>query len=256
MLRTLCMFFLLLCLSAPAQARTLTVVSLESPPYAFRLGDEITGMLCEVVREGLRRMDLDVRFELVPWTRAMQMVRFGDADAVFYVIPTPERSAFLHFSREPLVTEATIALRKKGGGAAVDREFSNARIISLGVGRGFYYGPRLEGLLATRPFKKKEAAPGYEINLRKLLGGRIDIMLADRGPAAYFLRKKGMFDDVEPVTDASGKVIIFDSVKSYLAFSRQTTDPDMAEEFGEKLVEMRRDGAFAAIEGKYTDKGD
>ncbi|WP_147819265.1 substrate-binding periplasmic protein [Salidesulfovibrio onnuriiensis] len=257
MTRIFCAMLLvaILCLPASAGERTLKVVSFESPPYAFTDRDKIKGMLCDVVREGLSRMGLKVRFELVPWKRAVQMVRFGQADAIFYAVCNDERTTFLYYPHEPLVVESTIALKKKGRKIAVDRDFSNAEKLFLGVGRGFYYGPRLEGLLATRRFRKVEEAPGYAINLRKLLAGRIDILLADRVPSAYFIYQQGMGKDIEPVTDDFGEVIVFDSVKSYLAFSRKTTLPEMALQFGKVLLEMRRDGTYTAIEARYTGNG-
>lgn len=240
-----------LALSGPASAKDMRLVTLFSPPLAYEKDGEVTGTAVEVVREGLRRMGLLATIEIMPWKRAVFMTRFGEADALFYAVRTEEREKWFHYPDESLVIEATVAIKRRGGNVSLHPDKTENRNIRLGVGRGYYYGPKLEAFLKNSHFMKVEEATTIESNFHKLLEGRIDVFLSDLALARHFIKKRASRDVIEIVSDADGHPVTLDSVESYLVFSRETVDADVARRFGEVLREMKADGTYEQIEKTF-----
>lgn len=242
---------LLVLLAVPAKARTLRIVSLEAPPLVYSIGRNTYGALVDVVVQGLARMGHDVEIQLMPWSRALASVRYGDADAIFYAIRTPEREEYLHFPEEPLWQERTVAVQLINGSVPLDADLANARNVRLGVGRGYYYGPRLEKLMQGGMFAAVEPVVNAGDNLKKLLGGRIDAFLTDYLNALKLLRDHAVGARLEIVSELDGRPAVLGSYPSYLAFSREAVPGDMAQSFSAVLQEMKRDGTYEKIMSHY-----
>lgn len=232
-------------------AETLSVVTLYSPPLAYEQNGKVIGLAADMVREGLKRMGYEADISIVPWKRAVFMTRFGEADAIFYAVKKPEREAWFHYPDEPLVQETTVLMKRIGnnfGWTSEQRDFSGLR---LGVGRGYYYGPKLKRFLEDTSFKVVEEATSFDLNFAKLAEGRLDIFLADLHVAEYFMRENSVRDVAEIVTNADGIPYVLDSVNSYLAFSRRTMSLEVTEKFSETLKGMRQEGVTEQIIKKY-----
>lgn len=242
---------ILLFAASAAKARTVRVVSLEAPPLVYTMNDEVYGALVDVVREGLSRIGHKTQITIMPWSRAMASVRYGDADAIFYAIWTEERSEYLHYPDEPLWEERTVAVQLVNAPVSLDADLTNADNVRLGVGRGYYYGPHLEKLLKGKAFASVEAVVNAENNLNKLLAGRIDAFLTDYLNALKLLRDHAVGMRLEIVSDMDGKPAILDSSQSFLAFSREVMSGDMARRFSQALSEMKRDGTYEMIMARY-----
>ncbi len=242
---------LLFAAGGATQDKAVQVVSLEAPPLVYTMNGEVYGALVDVVREGLARMGHSTQITIMPWSRAMASVRYGDADAVFYAIWTEERSEYLHYPDEPLWEERTVAVQLVNGSVSLDADLTNADNVRLGVGRGYYYGPHLEKLLKNKAFASVEAVVNAENNLNKLLAGRIDAFLTDYFNALKLLRDHAVGMRLEIVSDMDGKPAILDSSQSFLAFSREVMTGDMARRFSLTLKEMKRDGTYERIMARY-----
>lgn len=233
------------------RAEPLRVVTLYAPPLAYEQDGEVAGIAADLVREGLRRMEMEAEIVIMPWKRALFSARYGEADAVFYAVKNPVREAWFFYPDEHLVRETTILLKRKGTHFEWRENERRYTDIRLGTGRGYYYGPDLKRFLETTKFRSVEEANTIDINFAKLLGGRIDAFLADRFLAQHFIRENASSGFVEVVSHPDGTPVILDSVKSYLAFSRKTTSRSMADAFTKVLREMRADGTYDAIVERY-----
>lgn len=251
---TLILLSCLLCtpfFTPAAQADSLHIVTLYSPPLAYERNGRVTGFATDVVREGLRRMGHTAHIEITPWTRAVFMTRFGEADALFYAIRNSEREQWFHYPEEFLVEETTILLKRAAEDIEIRKDKRDYPNIRLGIGRGYYYGPNLEQFIETSTFRSVEEATTIEMNFDKLLEKRIDVFLADRHLVEYFIRKHASQGLVRPILDDDGEPLIMDSSRAYLAFSRETMSQEMADEFSRVLTEMKRDGTYEHILDGY-----
>lgn len=242
---------LILACAVSAHAQKLRVVTLYYPPLAFEQRGEVEGYAAAIVREGLRRIGHEADISITPWKRALFMTRFGEADAIFYAVRNEEREAWFHYPEEHLVVEATVALRRTGTDVVLRHGQTDYSDYRLGIGRGFYYGPKLKAFLENSEFAKVEEATSMELNFSKLIEGRLDVLLADLNFARYFIKKKAAKGLVEIVVDNQGEPIILDSVNSHLAFSRETMTPEIADQFSNALREMKADGTYERLAKPY-----
>ncbi|QJB56145.1 transporter substrate-binding domain-containing protein [Pseudodesulfovibrio sp. zrk46] len=227
------------------------IVTLHSPPIAFEQGGKITGFGVDLVREGLRRMGHTATVNIIPWKRAVHMTRFGDADAIFYMVENVERRKWFYFPDEHLVMETTVMLKRAGESFGFSRDRTDYPEVRLGLGLGYYYGPELKEFLDNAEFESIETAPAIETNFFKLLEKRIDVFLSDLALAQYFLKERASGHIVSIVRGPDGEPLVLDSVKSYLAFSKETMSREMADAFADTLKEMKEDGTCERIINKY-----
>lgn len=253
MKQDLCSFLLLFILlpAATAYGQTLRVVTLYSPPIAYETGKEVTGIGVDLVREGLARMGHEAEISIMPWKRAVFMARFGEADAIFYLVKNEERQQWFHYPEEHLVNETTVLLKRAGEILDISLKPKKYPNIRLGIGRGYYYGPKLKKFLKNSTFESVEEATTIETNFVKLLEKRIDMFLADQLLADHFIKKRASQNLVTTITNKDGSPFVLDSVKSYLAFSKETMSQEMAATFSDVLKEMRKDGTYEDIVNKY-----
>lgn len=242
---------LLLLSATSVHAEKLRIVTLYSPPLAYEEGGEVKGFAVDLVMEGLRRIGREADITIMPWKRAVFMTRFGEADAIFYAVKNAEREEWFFYPKESLVVEATVALRRVDTDIVLRPGKTAYDDYRLGIGRGYYYGPKLKQFLASSSFAKVEEATSFELNFSKLIEKRIDVFLADYNLARYFIGKKAAKNLVEVVTDEDGKPIFLDSVDSYLAFSRETMTQETAQRFSQALHEMKIDGTYDHIIRQY-----
>lgn len=242
---------LVLIVPATVQARDLSIATLLAPPIAFLDHGKPTGYGVEIVTEALRRAGFSSTTVIVPWKRGLFMTRNGELDGLFYTVRNTERLDWFHFPKEHLLIEATVMVKRREDVFAVGPDYLQYESRALGIGRGYYYGPKLKRFLEEGVFLRIEEANSIDLNFKKLLGGRIDMFLADADSAHHFLKTEDHKGKAEIVTDAAGNPLLFDAVKSYLAFSRKTVTEEEAQKFSEALSKMKRDGTYDAIIGKY-----
>lgn len=235
----------------PAQADTLRIVTLFSPPIAYEREKNVHGLGADLVREGLARIGHEAAITIMPWKRAVFMARFGEADAIFYLVKNTEREQWFHYPEEHLINETTVLLKRAKERINITTDRHNYPNIRLGIGRGYYYGPKLKSFLNDSTFESVEEATTIETNFVKLLEKRIDVFLADQILAEYFIRKRASKGHVDFVANEEGTPLILDSVKSYLAFSKETMPRKMADDFSRALREMKEDGTYDRIINKY-----
>lgn len=238
-----------------ARANHLEVVTLEAPPLVYTLGNSVHGALVDVVRHGLDRMGYDFEIRVVPWKRAVNDVRTGDSDAIFYAVRTPEREQFLRYPDEPLWMERTVAVVLSDADTMLKSDLSNASDIRLGVGRGYYYGPKLERILSGDVFKRVEPTAKAADNMAKLMGGRVDAFLTDYLHAVRILRDFVLGERFEIVRNEDNTPAFLDEVPAYLAFSKKAVTEELAEGFSHVLKEMKSDGTYDAIMRRHGIEG-
>lgn len=245
------LFLALTLLPANGFARELFIATLYAPPIGYIENGKTTGYGVDLVKEALKRAGHKATVAIVPWKRGLMMTRTGEIDGLFYTVRNDEREKWFHFPDEYLIMETTVMVKRIDDNIDISPDHFNYSGLSLGIGRGYYYGPKLKAFLEQARFLKIEEANTIDLNLKKLLEGRIDMFLADAVSIAHFLKDGSKSDMAEVVADAQGEPIVFDSVKSYLAFSRKTTTRNEVRRFSEALRLMKEDGTYNRIINEY-----
>ncbi|WP_461211134.1 substrate-binding periplasmic protein [Desulfocurvus sp. DL9XJH121] len=243
---------------APPQAwcaEPLRLVTLDSPPLEYLGEDGPRGANVDISLEALGRLGLSATVEFVPWKRALEMARSGAAHGIIDAGYSPERTTFLLYPGENINLEEVYAFRRTSSDVVLDEMLSAAGFYRVGVGRGHFYGARVDKVLREGRFKGVEVICELETAVKMLLAGRIDLFLGVRQPVEHLLRTMGLEDAVEVVPDALGKEVILDFSPTYLAFSKVSAPPDLARDVERVLREMKRDGTVARIQRRYFGGG-
>ncbi|WP_239061104.1 ABC transporter substrate-binding protein [Desulfovibrio sp. JC022] len=242
---------LILMFPGSLHAKKLTLVTLDTPPQTYIDNGKPTGFLVEIVSEAVERAGYTPQVLIVPWKRAMTMVEKGTADAIFNAGYNEKRNKFLKYPDTVLITEKVVALRLAGSNTFFSPEFKGAQKYVGGVGRGFYYGEKIDKALKQNVFKRIEEVPNLDLNVKKLVLGRIDFIFADYYPALNFLNEHNLLGKIEAILDpATGLPLIYSQSDTYLAFSRKKNSTAF-KRVSEELKEMKNQGEYRKIMLKY-----
>src|SRR5271167_1140492 len=104
----------LLCLACwPSVGMALSVAVEDSDNRPMEYLDEagrLTGFHIELVRAVCAELGWPVSFDRVPWQRAQSLLQSGGADAVTYLVHSPEREAYAVFLADNALSESLVEL--------------------------------------------------------------------------------------------------------------------------------------------------
>lgn len=164
---------------AARAADTLQLVSTEYPPY---MGAALPngGVTVDIVTRAFRRAGYDPVVTFRPWARALDEAQNGDYDGVIFLWHSLEREKYFAFSSALPANQ--IGFYKLKTDRIQFRTLADLTAYSIGIGRGYANPPSFDAAhLHT------ESGVDDEENLRKLDAHRLDMVLIDRGVAAYLL---------------------------------------------------------------------
>lgn len=235
----------LLLLCRLAGAADLRAVTLLNEPYAFRRGDEVAGLSVDLVREMGRRLGKTVDVDILPWARALSESQEGRADIILNVVMTPERQLYLDYIPTPVTTEEAVFIVAKDSTLRFDGRLEPLQGRVVGAGRGFRFGDPVDKAF-TDGLLLRDDHDSVEIMLRKLLLGRLELMVVDRTLGIYEMHQLGLADRLKVLKPA------MTHVPSYFAVSRSGKAATVARQFDKVLRQMIDDGSYARIRAKYV----
>ncbi|WP_147820525.1 substrate-binding periplasmic protein [Salidesulfovibrio onnuriiensis] len=242
----LCLCLLLTAL--PVRAEEYQLTTLEYPPYEFQHGLEVRGIAVEIVREAFRRMGHTVKITLLPWPRALERVREGEADGIFTAFRTRERLEFLDYCEEVLMPQTTSLFVRANSPIEFNGNLADLARYRFGMVRGVSYGEDFDKATSDGTLKNMDQSTTGQQNMSKLLAGRFDILVSNRYGAWDILRimeKQTQVRELEPSIE---------DVPSYLAFSKVRNLKALACRFDETLRQMKQDGAYQQFIDEYFQK--
>ncbi len=215
------------------------------PPYCFKNNGAAAGIYVDVLKEAFKTMPgYEVEIKLIPWKRALALVKAGDGFGVFPPYRIKERESWLNFS-EPIIDEQVLVFGTAENLAGKNKWPDDFMGTKFGLNRGF--NPISMGGKAFNTAGKTGKltiieANTSEQNLNKLNGGRIDFYLYDRmiDISAYPNIKRGM---------------VVQSNSGYVGFTRKVAQYPYADDFKQKLdkaiKDLKASGKIKAIIKKH-----
>lgn len=204
------------------------------PLASFADGRLSGGLLKELGEAIAQRLGRRARFVSVPPRRVASTLADGSADAVCYVLPEWLEGNF-NWS-VPLIPDAGVVVARAG--APVVKQLAQLEFQPVGTVAGYYYAA-LSSTLGPR--FRRDDAPSMELNIRKLLLGRMQYAVLEKTTFAYLQRqqpKLGLRADLE-----------FDLFKAQYAFSLRSridiTEADRA------IASLLRDGGIERVLAHY-----
>ncbi|WP_020407189.1 substrate-binding periplasmic protein [Hahella ganghwensis] len=229
---------------AGTNASEYVFVSLEFPPLEYT-GDngKPTGIAVDIVRKIMASLGHQVEINIHPWSRSLDLVRKGNADAIFTAYRTPERETFLDYSNEVLIQQTVSLYAKKGSTITFSGDLSTLRDKQIGVVSTISYGVRFDQLresLNIQPVQKLEQ------NFQKLLLGRIDLFISSKWVADWKLQTAGMTDHITRLPTE------VESIPSFIGFSKKQGLTRLRDDFDRELIKLKNNGEYEEILKRYN----
>ena len=225
----------------------ITLVADEWCPYNCAPNTDTPGFMIEIARYAFERLGYTIRYEKVPWARAIYETREGRYDGIVgagreetpdFIFPEHELGRAVHVF---YVRQGTAW--KYSGLASLEQ-------ISLGVIRDYSYGNLYETYIEPNKADGKRiqmvsGATGLMQNIKKLLAGRIDALIEDRAVFRHYLHQANIPDQFTEAGVAYEEDV-------YIAFSpRHPHATEYAGILSAAIVELRTSGKLDTILRKY-----
>lgn len=199
---------------------------------------KIVGHNTAIVREIMRRLGREFTIEMVPWRRGYLLAQQQPNTALFSVARIAEREDKFKWVG-PLDASYFVFLKKRGNPLTITSLEDAKKVRSIGC----YKDDVREKYLLRHNFTNLDSIYGEDaniINLRKLLGGRIDLWITNTSAANMAARSLGVASSEYEVAYKSVKYTL------YLAFSKATPDA-IVREWQRTLEAIKKDGTYKKI---------
>lgn len=243
---------LLLCaiqFSAPAHAQELVVQADHWCPYNCQPGTAAPGYAIEMLQAVFEPIGRKIKYETVPWDRALWQVREGGAGAAVAATKLQAEKYGLLIGHETVGYSGDCLYVP----ASDQRKFSNGSDLdalnSVAIVSGYTYVGHIGAWLARPENKRKiHAQRGEspaEINARNLALGRLDGVIENAQVMGQIMFKLGLTDQFVAV-ECNPRTSVF------IAFSPKLANVEqVVKEFDDGVEKLRQSKQLAKILAKY-----
>jgi len=219
-------------LAVPASAQVCVAVDSHNAPFMFARGDAAEGLYPALVRAAFQQMQLSVRLEAVPWSRALRQIDEAEC-GVAGIYKNRERLLKYEFSAPVFVERVLLYVRRDRRLAfATPQDLAGLRI---GVIRGWSYGDAFDGLRRAGVLQAEEVASDAQ-NFSKLESGRLDAALAVEQAGTALLS-----GGAHPSVHALPQPLAVNA--THLAFHKSAQMGPLLKRFDDAMEQLRRDGS-------------
>jgi polar amino acid transport system substrate-binding protein len=226
---TACLLF-----GSAAQAGDIHLVTEEYPPFAFREDGTFKGSSIDQVEILMKDTGLNYSMDMMPWARALALAEKQPMHCVFTTAHNEERDANFKWV-EPLLAGRTLLIRKAGSKIA-PKTLEEARNYLVGTQRNDFTAD----LLKKHGFDKLDLATDFNLTLKKLMLGRIDLMPISED---YYGKLRSEGKQIEST------MVLSEQIYS-IACNKSVPDADIAR-MQAGLDKLIADGTQAALFKKY-----
>ncbi len=164
-------FALFFLLSGTAHAETLRLLTEEYPPYNFSENGAVKGASVEQAELMMKALGTEYSLEILPWARALSLTENQPWTCLFTTGHDEERDKRFKWV-EPLLADRMVMVRKAGSGVNPSN-IEEAKRFTVGTQRDDFSA----NYLKKHSFPKIDLAADMETTEKKLLNGRIDLMM-------------------------------------------------------------------------------
>ena len=208
----------------------------EIPPFSYMKEGQVSGVVTDVVREIMRRVNHSGNILVEPWKRVI--VKSADHRLSYPISRTPEREKNYKWIGPVLSHRYTFTVP-----ASDTKNYSRIedfKEMRIGVSRGAPSETRLEKL----GFMQIDAVSLEELNLKKLTAGRIDAWFASDLITKGVVKQSG-------IDESLIKNAFSDETIEVCIVASPDIEDNVVDLWQKKLDEMKSDGSYLEIMKKY-----
>jgi polar amino acid transport system substrate-binding protein len=227
--------------SFTAWGATITAAQNPWPPFVMKGEVNNQGISIDILTAALATQGHQVKFKIMTWSRAIHEVKEGHIDLLPGTWFTKERSDYLTFSESYL--KNSVKFIKKAGDSFEYDGIASLDGKKVGILRGYGYG---DDFLKASNFSRPEANDLIG-NLKKLIGGRIDLTLEDELVAKSSITEKGL-----NIADFSFSSNALSANPLHVSAGKANPNADeYIEAFNKGLLVIKSNGTFSKILNRY-----
>jgi polar amino acid transport system substrate-binding protein len=235
-------------LSVPAMAIEVVLVADPWPPFNCETDRDQEGYIVDVARAVFEAAGHEVTYKTVPWKRAIEGTRTGKYTGAIGASKTDAKS-FVFPDEELAQNLLTFYVRQDSSwrfeGAA------SLGSVSIGVAGGYDYRQWLNEYIQIhggndRRVQVVSGRSPLEQNLKKLLLGRIDVVVDTEAAIRYRAKTLGILEQIKSAGYGVEPAFI------YIAFSPALSESHLlAKQLSDGIVKLRRSGQLKIILDRY-----
>lgn len=214
------------------------------PPNEMKIKGHLVGVHIDLIKEVAAILKLKVVFKSVPWARAVNMLKYGEADAITYFGKNLEREGFAYYFDGNITSRtenAFIVLKNREKEFKYSGSLKKLEPYRIGTLRGYMYGPVFEN--AT--YLKKYASDKMDQILNLLITQKIEFAIVDVNGIKYTYRQTGILDKFVFLQPPAS------NVPNYLGFSKARKHQQLAKKFSEAINSFKKTAKYQQILKKY-----
>ncbi|ODN30156.1 substrate-binding periplasmic protein [Fervidobacterium thailandense] len=215
------------------------LVTIDWPPYHYFDGNKVFGVDTEVITKVLTNLGFTVSIQVLPPSRAIQMLNQKTVDGIFSVWRTAEREQLFEYSKEPLsyTYEGFWYLKEN---EKIIRELLNNRSSACAFVNGYGYDKIFENFKCSRLLVDSD-----EQGIRLVYRGKVVAFATDYRSGHYWVEKLGYTERFSFMSVSKEKR------PQYLAFSKTIQGKLLSQVFSQELKKFKSSGAYVEILKKY-----
>lgn len=232
----------------------LKIAIVEYPPYEFTRHDgqggvQFDGISVNLVEEVFRRIEQPIVFQVLPWSRALKLLKEGKIDGLFEVLSRPERRVYADYSQQVLMQEVVMLFVTEDSGIEFDGDLGQLGDYHFGMRKDFSYGTIYDKAVETKMIKQVSVDVKSSTLLLKLCTGDIDILIAEKDTIYYVDKeiKALQSNSLKRCKNIKRLAKAVQTTPTYMTFSKQSHLSHVRDKFDQALLQMKQDGSYQQI---------
>lgn len=225
----------------PVKEETCLLVVDEWSPYT---SEEMPyyGIATQIVTAALEASNIPYEVKFVPWSRALEMVKYGEAWATFPWFNTNERDQDYYFSEPIIHVKSTIFYNtnnpKLASGVPPFKTIADLKDYVFGGVNGYYY----EAIFEKEGYHYA-LSQSLESAFKLLIDGKVDVINEDEVVGHYVLDQ--YFSDFKTRIQSTSTYLSTEPM--YLLIGKSDTQVKWLDGFNKGLEIIKENGTYDAI---------
>ena len=239
-----CAFFLILSVCLANGTETLTIVrGQDFPPYHYLDKNGVEqGFLIDIIVGTAKLLDMTVSFKQYPWSRCINMVEKGHADAMMNLFKTEKRKTFMHFANNIIAYETNSFFALKETKLPYSGDIKTIIPYKIGTIRNYSYGKRFDAV----SFPINYQLETEKQLIKSLINKRCEVIIGNKLTLRTLLNQMGLQDKIKSLNPDISKNPL------YIGFSKIRGHKALSKAFSEKLTQFKTSEAYQKIIKRYS----
>lgn len=199
------------------------------------------GIEIEVTREIFSQMGIEAVYKEYPWSRCIDMMKKGSADAIVTIFRNTERDKFLLYPKNFLAMEVNSLFALKSSDIKYTGRLESLNKYVIGVKANTSYGEKFDNCTSL----KKSPTAFTENIISMVEHKRVDLGVGPVLLISHLSKTLGAFEKIKFLEPVLSKDPL------YIAFAKKNTYKQLTQDFSVRLAEFKKTRKYKAILDKY-----